>query len=206
MATTSEQFYKSLGFEAMSQLKTDAQNKEELVYLKSHLKNRQHILDLGCGYGRFTIPLAVEGFDIEGLDLSPELIAKASDLVKEHKVNVKFTIGDMRSLQYKENEFDSIICMWNTFSELFEFKDQIKAVKEMLRVLRKEGFAFIEVRNHLISGVDREYLIEGIKGMPSFKHTKRSLKALMIKLDIDKYKIFTDKFGGRNRLFLKFWK
>lgn len=39
------------------------------------LKPGEKILDAGCGMGKYTLPLAERGFDVEGLDLSPVLLA-----------------------------------------------------------------------------------------------------------------------------------
>ena len=43
------------------------------------LKPGQRILDVGCGMGKFTIPLREKGYDVEGLDLSPRLLEMLSD-------------------------------------------------------------------------------------------------------------------------------
>jgi 2-polyprenyl-3-methyl-5-hydroxy-6-metoxy-1,4-benzoquinol methylase len=47
------------------------------------------ILDIGCGSGRFTIPLAERGMDVVGIDYSPEMIRLA-----EHRVKVRTETGD----------------------------------------------------------------------------------------------------------------
>lgn len=36
----------------------------------------QRVLDAGCGQGRFTLPLAARGHDVEGLDLAPVLLER----------------------------------------------------------------------------------------------------------------------------------
>jgi 2-polyprenyl-3-methyl-5-hydroxy-6-metoxy-1,4-benzoquinol methylase len=37
------------------------------------------VLDLGCGTGRFTIPLAQHGFETCGLDVAPAMLARARE-------------------------------------------------------------------------------------------------------------------------------
>lgn len=206
MTRTSEQFYNELGFERMSKLKTEKRTQDELSYLEKFLKVGQRILDLGCGYGRYTIPLAELGYEIDGIDITQSLVVKARSNAKEKNLEVKFTVGDMRSLPFADKSYDLIICMWSTFSELSELVDQKRAIEEMMRVLRNNGFALIELRNNRKSGVDRDYQIEGVDGVHSFKHTTKSLQDLMVNLNIQNYRVFTDNFGGRNRLFLQFWK
>jgi SAM-dependent methyltransferase len=43
------------------------------------IKPGERILDVGCGMGRYTIPLAERGIKVEGLDLSPFLLEKLNE-------------------------------------------------------------------------------------------------------------------------------
>jgi len=204
---TSLQFYKELGAEKLAARKSELHTKKELSYLKKFLRKNQNILDLACGYGRFTIPLAKQGYTIQGIDISPNLIAKAKKTSKKERLNIKFQIGDMRKLSYKNNSFNSIICMWSAFIELSKEKDQIKALKEMLRILKKGGFAFLEMpkpektkEKVVISK------IEGVEAVPMYRQNKTTLTKLMKTIKPQKYAIFIDNFGGRDRLLVLFWK
>jgi SAM-dependent methyltransferase len=55
-----------------------------LFYLSIARETGGPILELGCGTGRMTIPLAIQGFDITGLDIVPGMLdlarKKAGDL------------------------------------------------------------------------------------------------------------------------------
>lgn len=52
-------------------------------------------LELGCGSGRLMAPLAKDGFEVEGLDNSPEMIA----LGQTHLPDLTFHLGDLASFQ-----------------------------------------------------------------------------------------------------------
>jgi ubiquinone/menaquinone biosynthesis C-methylase UbiE len=113
----------------------------------------------------------------------------------------------MRKLPYKDKSFDIILCMWSAFIELHKKQDQIKALKEMLRIIKKDGFALLEMpkprrtkKKVVVSEID------GVTATPMFVQNKTTLKDLMKKVYVKKYKIFVDNFGGRERLFLQFWK
>jgi len=204
---TSKQFYKDLGAEGLAERKKAIHTKKELVYLKRFLNKKQRTLDLACGYGRFTIPLAKQGYNIEGLDLSPNLLRKAKKDAKKQRLNIRFREGNMTHLPYKETTFDAIICMWSAFSELHKKSDQIKALKEMLRVLDKNGFAILEMpKPKRVKRKVATAMISGIGGMPMYYHDKTTLRSLMKKVKVLKYNVFIDNFGGRDRLFLQFWK
>lgn len=221
---TPKQFYTELTAEGLASRKKKMHTQKELSYLIKFLDKKDKILDVGCGYGRFTIPLAKKGYSIEGIDITPALIDKAKRDAKKEKMNISFKIGDMRKLPYKNNSFNKIICMWSVFIELHKKKDQLKAIKEMKRVLIPKGFALIEmpvpVNKNLIiynkkSGDNIvlkkgkkvvKNIIGNVESSPTFRHNKSTLTDLMKINKIKEFKIFIDKFGGRERFFLQFWK
>ncbi len=113
----------------------------------------------------------------------------------------------MRDLPYKSDSFDAIVCMWSAFSELARVNDQMKAIKEMIRVLKKGGFAFLEMPESEKNGKKvTTHAINGVKAMPMFNQTKVSLEKILDKLKPDHRKVFMDDFGGRKRLLALFYK
>jgi ubiquinone/menaquinone biosynthesis C-methylase UbiE len=219
---TSKKFYTELKVEGLALRKKKIHTKKELSYLVKILNKKDKILDLACGYGRFTIPLAKKGYDIEGIDITPSFIKRAKKDAKKEKVNINFKVGDMRKLPYKDNSFNKIICMWSAFIELANRRDQLKAVKEMKRVLIPGGFAFIDMplpkKRSLTYKNEKEgdeYFVKGkltlgkignIEKMPQYIHDKKTLTNLMKTCKIKRFKIGKYKFGGRDRFLLQFWK
>ena len=87
------------------------------------------VLDLGCGTGEHLS----NGFI--GIDSSEKILEIAS---KSHS---KLLQGDIESLPIKAGSIDTVLCMYSTLN-MVEFQ---KAVKEMGRVLKKNGKAIISV-------------------------------------------------------------
>lgn len=65
--------------------------------------SKQHgspVVEVGCGTGRLTIPLAREGMGVVGLDLSPHMLAvarrKIENEASEVKARIELVEGDMR--------------------------------------------------------------------------------------------------------------
>lgn len=56
------------------------------------------ILDIGCGTGRHSIELARRGYDVTGLDLSADMLARAGAKAREAGVRVRFVRSDARRL------------------------------------------------------------------------------------------------------------
>ena len=51
----------------------------EAEFLKPYVEAGQPALDVGCGTGRILTLLVDEGFDVDGVDISPDLLAYARE-------------------------------------------------------------------------------------------------------------------------------
>ena len=95
--------------------------------------------------------------------------------------------------------------MWSAFIKLSKEKDQIKALKEMLRILKKGGFAFLEMPKPEKTKKRVVVLtMEGIKTVPMYRQNKITLARLIGIIKPKKHRIFIDNFGGRDRILVIF--
>ncbi|MCB0870378.1 MAG: class I SAM-dependent methyltransferase [Solirubrobacterales bacterium] len=95
--------------------RTEAGSPEHLATLAGGLDaipaRPERVLDLGCGTGAGTLFLAREfpTASVRGLDLSPEMIAKAQAKIGlDPDARVSFRSGDASSLPYGDNSFDLV--------------------------------------------------------------------------------------------------
>ena len=65
------------------------------------LRAGERILDLGCGTGELTLVLQQRGCEVVGVDLSPEMVAKA----REKGVDARVMDGHAMTF---EDEFDAV--------------------------------------------------------------------------------------------------
>jgi ubiquinone/menaquinone biosynthesis C-methylase UbiE len=92
------------------------------------------LLDIGCGTGRFTIPLATKlRFKVTGADSSEEMLAKARE--KDTGKLIKWNLQDAQDLTYSDNSFD-IVFMSHL---LHHCDDPDKVIHECWRVLKVPG-------------------------------------------------------------------
>jgi SAM-dependent methyltransferase len=62
----------------------------EIAYYRQAIKRfGQPVLDLGCGTGRLLAPLIAEGFDVDGVDVSADMVDAASALVPRSRLFVQ---------------------------------------------------------------------------------------------------------------------
>ena len=72
----------------------------ELPLLEEFLKSHPGpCLDLGCGSGRLLLPLLKSGFEIEGLDCSPDMLALCREYATAYDVTPTLHEGNMQSFQ-----------------------------------------------------------------------------------------------------------
>ncbi|MDD5081863.1 MAG: class I SAM-dependent methyltransferase [Dehalococcoidales bacterium] len=91
----------------------DAENTEPAPFLVENIKllPRGHALDIAMGNGRNAICLAKAGFSVEGIDISPEAIKAARELVRQSGVNIKVEIADLEGdYRIRRDAYEVIIC------------------------------------------------------------------------------------------------
>lgn len=91
-------------------------------------------LELGCGPGRITAFLAALGLTPSGLDLSPAMIAMASQLYP----NLEFSTGTMTALPFEDESFSGLVAWYSIIHVPDESLDTVFA--EAARVLRPGGW------------------------------------------------------------------
>jgi SAM-dependent methyltransferase len=84
----------------------------------------QRVLELGCGTGRVTIPIAQAGVEVCGLDNSPAMLAVAERKAKAEGLhNVSWCVGDMASLKLS-GSFGLAIIPFRSFLLLLTVEQQ----------------------------------------------------------------------------------
>jgi ubiquinone/menaquinone biosynthesis C-methylase UbiE len=130
--------------------------KEEEKLIKKYFKSKSKILDIGCGGGRTTIPISKMGYDVTAIDIVPEFIKIAKQNSKKNKVTSKIEIGDVTKLKYRSSLFDNVLFSYNGIEHVSP--DEIeKAIKEIIRVLKKEGYFIFTVHSILNPGKNCAY-------------------------------------------------
>lgn len=100
------------------------------------------ILELACGTGRVTIPIAKKGFSITGLDLLNSMLKEAKRKSKEQRTEIEWIEGDMSNFNLI-NKFNLIImpgCAFNWFLDLENVEKCLISVKRHL--IPNGGFIF----------------------------------------------------------------
>jgi len=145
------------------------------------LPPKSQILDLGCGYGRITIPLALPPhlFNLTAVDVSVPLIKQARELYTAEQMQssnvgeVVWIPDDILDLQKRadfEGKFDAAISIFSSFGYYHKDNGGKDRNLETLRIaayaLKKDGKLLIDIDNPapFIDAVERKPQYEPVRG------------------------------------------
>jgi ubiquinone/menaquinone biosynthesis C-methylase UbiE len=102
------------------------------------------VLDVGCGFGYYSVLLVKSGATVTGIDISEKMIELAKNNAREASVKCHFYVCDMQDMSmFERNSFDTVVS--SIVVDSLDFLE--KAFSEVYRVLKEGGtFAFSE--NH----------------------------------------------------------
>jgi SAM-dependent methyltransferase len=98
-------------------------------------------LDLGCGPGRYAVPLAERGFTVTGVDRTQLYLDRARDYAQSRNATVEWVRDDIRSFM-RNSTFDLAISMFTSFG-YFETAAENERVLANIYASLKSGGVFI---------------------------------------------------------------
>jgi SAM-dependent methyltransferase len=104
------------------------------------------LLDLACGTGRMAIHMALQGYEVTGVDVVPEMIARARQKAAERSVLIEWVVADARTF-HLGRQFPCIYMLMNAFQFLLTREDQEAMLARVREHLRPEGCFLFETRN-----------------------------------------------------------
>lgn len=114
----------------------------EINTIKSYLSDNDSVLDAGCanGYATFKQLEAKKLKSITGIDFAENMIHEANAAKKKKNLGdtIHFEVGDIRSLNFKDNSFD-VVYTTRVLINLPTWNEQIQGINECIRVAKPGG-------------------------------------------------------------------
>jgi len=106
------------------------------------------VLELGCGTGRLLLPLANAGYEVTGVDLSPEMLRIARSRAEAAGVAQRVTLvqGDYTDAPLA-GAYRLALVMMNTFLHLTSQSAQLRALRHWREHLAPGGLLLIDIFN-----------------------------------------------------------
>ena len=141
-----KRFYETFDFERMIDKKSPELIQEfldgEIEFINKHIKNNSSILEIGCGYGRLLQILAKNSKKVIGIDFSKNMVNLSKNNLGNHQ-NVIIELMDANKLSFKDNSFDYVVCLDNSFGNMPKIEQEV--INEMKRVCKIGGEIIISV-------------------------------------------------------------
>lgn len=170
----------------------------DITPITQRLEQGACVLDIGCGVGRYLVPLVRNRFRVIGADLSRQALKLLDS-------NYSRVVADIQQLPFPDHSFDAITC-YGVLQHL-ERAGREKAAAELFRVLKHKGVTFVEVIGQLDMRYNCGKRIAAdtfIRGeIPTYHFSSSKLRELFhlagfFMLNVDE-KVITKRFEGETR-------
>ena len=102
------------------------------------------LLDLACGTGRHALELATLGWDVTGVDYSPELLERAADNAAARGLPATWVCQDMRELDVDGAPFDAVTCLFDSIGYPQDNEGIVRTLAGACRHLAPHGRFVVE--------------------------------------------------------------
>jgi SAM-dependent methyltransferase len=176
----------------------------DALFVREHVPRPCSLIDLGCGAGRLSVPLAQAGFKVLAVDLSEAMLGVVGEKARLANVPVdrlKANLVDLSGLA--GNSFDAAACLFQTLGMIEGAAARRSVVGHVHRLLRPGGVFVLHVHNRWFNAWTRhgrrllcgdlwnswrgrqqpgDYLMpphQGIGPMPMHLFTRREVSLLL---------------------------
>lgn len=104
------------------------------------------VLEIACGSGLVTIPIAKQGLDVTGVDLAHSMLEHARKKADRQNLNIRWVEADARSFELGM-QFKFIYLTGNAFQAFLRREDQEALFASVKRHLAPDGIFAFETRN-----------------------------------------------------------
>ena len=101
------------------------------------------VLELGCGTGKITIPIAEAGFEILGVDNSKSMLEHAREKTRDLEIPIRFAQSDMVDFSL-DRKFKTILLPSNNLAHLMDFNQAVSCFARVREHLADEGIFVID--------------------------------------------------------------
>ncbi|MBO9129573.1 class I SAM-dependent methyltransferase [Bacillus sp. 165] len=143
------------------ELMSDVPYEKWVDFVEQQLQKQQvrahKILDLACGTGNITLPLAKKGYTITGADLSEDMLAVAQQKATGEGLSIPFYQQDMTELELPER-FDCITIFCDSLNYVLEEQGVQRTFQRVYEHLNTGGLFLFDV--HSVYKVNEVFINE----------------------------------------------
>ncbi|NHZ85378.1 MAG: methyltransferase domain-containing protein [Planctomycetia bacterium] len=135
----------------------------EEVMIKKYFKTKSTTLDIGCGTGRTTIHLNKLGYNVKGMDITPDMIKNAKKIARLKHLKIIYEEGDVTNLKYRNSSFDNALFSYCGWNQIPGEVNRLNALKEIYRVLKSGGHLILTSHIRNVQGFSIFWIKQWVK-------------------------------------------
>ena len=98
------------------------------------------VLELGCGTGRVSLPLARAGVDLIGVDRSTGMLTRMTrQLTRSQRRQLRVIRADIRALPFSDAAFGAVLAPYGILQSLIRPRDLTATLSSVARILQRGG-------------------------------------------------------------------
>lgn len=105
------------------------------------------VLDLGCGTGNITVPMSILGYDMIGVDISPEMLDIASNKARDNNCDILFLNQDMTEFELY-GTVDAAVCALDGVNYITEDDGLDRLFSLIHNYLNPGGIFIFDINTH----------------------------------------------------------
>lgn len=129
-------------------------------------KKPELVLDLACGTGNITLPMAARGYDMIGLDMSVEMLNIARNKAYDANLEILFLCQDMCEMELF-GTVDAIVCALDGVNYITDYDD----LKELFRLVCN----YLNPDGVFIFDINSVYKLKNILGSNTFVNDEQGI-------------------------------
>jgi SAM-dependent methyltransferase len=140
-----ETFFSGLALEFWRQAVPLTLTNAEVDFIEELLvrsDKKSSLLDVFCGYGRHSLPLAWKGYHVTAVDIAGEYTRALKREARRQRLPLDIIQGDFLKIRLKKR-FDAAFCLGNSFG-FFDDRGMAMFLKKVAAALKKSGKFLID--------------------------------------------------------------
>jgi ubiquinone/menaquinone biosynthesis C-methylase UbiE len=113
------------------------------------IESRGQVLELGCGTGRISVPLACAGAAMVGIDRSAPMLERAAQRAKtlgsRLRGDLQLVRGDIREMPFRRARFNTVLAAYGVLQSLTRERDLEATLESVARVLVRGGLFGVDL-------------------------------------------------------------
>jgi len=112
---------------------------------RHHGRGIETVMDICCGTGEHAILLAERGYQVDGIDISEEMLEIANRKAQQKELNISFIKQDVLHLDPGKKKFDAAYCLGFTFHYMTTYQKAICLLENLFVHLLPSGLLVVDL-------------------------------------------------------------